>query len=320
MKYFNFKGFTSILILINILLFSSCFQKKYKNFEIIEENYASAISLMKFEICSDCSIDSIHGIDLKFQIDYPTITDNGLKKYGSNCNSLQICTFLLDRNKNKIKNNKSDSDTLSGDFVCEEYSTNSNSESRIQQFFPFNKDNVDAGINDFYFLIEAYPINKEKDTAMFSQKFIIKRLSTKPDFKVLIKLKLNHPIVNKYAINVDGFELDTTKFNPHSCDFALFGSGYPDPFWSISARGVYNYSSPSFKNILKYDSVYTSGNFYLSESDKILLYVSDWDSFSKNDALGSIYLKPSEISHNINNPTILAFDWVKNFRITAIKK
>ena len=160
MKYFNKRRLFYILPLLFIFVFSSCFQKKNKNFEIVEENYNSALSFMKFEMDYERCLDSIHGIELNFQIDYPTISDGGLKKYGTHCNSLQIITFLLDEKGAKIKINKSDTDSLLGDFVYKEYNTTSDFDDRINQFFPFYKNNIKAGLHDFYFLIEAYPTNR----------------------------------------------------------------------------------------------------------------------------------------------------------------
>ncbi|NVO02501.1 MAG: hypothetical protein HXX09_07330 [Bacteroidetes bacterium] len=322
MKHYILKAISFSFLIISLLLFSSCFKKNKNGIQIVEEKYNSPLSLTKFDINPEKIEDSIHGFDFSFKIDFPILSDEPLKKYGANCNTLQFIISIMDEKGNKIKANKSLYDSLCKPFVYEEYTMLDKYDKNIKLFFPYYKNNTLAGVHYFYFLIEAFPISREKDTAktMTFHTDIIKRLSSTPDMSVKIKFQLNHPEVNKYAIKVDGFELDDTKFDPHSCDVAIFGPGYPDPFWSIYAGQKYIYGSTVFKNILKYDSVYTSCDFYLSDKDKINLYVSDYDSFGRNDGLGFTVIKPNEISHDIKKPTILSFDWVKNFKITAIKK
>ena len=141
-----------------------------------------------------------------------------------------------------------------------------------------------------------------------------------------VKFQVEIPEIQQIMICSDTIKLqDDEEWSPQNMDFS-FRKGYPDIYWSIysPATGDEDYKHLYFSSeVMDYSYQYTRQDtvrfFHFEEPENLIITVSDYDTFNKDDFIGNWFGSFNELMSN-DEYKVLSFDHVSSFRIKAVNK
>lgn len=288
------------------------------NYKIISENYNSPLYFSDVYIDTAAFLDNIYGLMVQMKLDFPSL-EGKIEKNFNNANGYEVNINLLDKAGKPIKYLEDSIENDPAIFLKITKAKKTIQKAKYKFFFPYRKFKLPEGKQEIRIVIESYPINIPDDSTNLksAEPVNYKRVTAKPDISIQMAQPILMPKLHRLYLWANNIVLDTSKFNPHDCDFALFGPGYPDLTWAVWAGDRNIYTSPTYTNQLQIINPHTTPAFYVSSNDNILFEVYDFDTFSKNDLMGRFSCSPLTLSHSINKADFKVFDKVKKMRIAA---
>lgn len=298
---------------------AGCYDNNNKiNYTVIAESYNSPLFFSDVYIDTAAFSDDVFGLMMQMKLDYPML-EGKMEKNFNNANGYEVNVKFLDAKGLPIKYLEDSIDKDPEIFLKISKAKKTIQKASYKFFFPYRKFKLPAGKQDLRIVIESFAINIPDDSVnqRNAEPVHYKHVTAKPDIYMQIAQSIEMPKLFKVAIWSDDIVLDTSKFKPHDCDFALFGPGYPDLTWAVRVGDKNIYTSPTYTNQLCITEPHSTPGFYITSSDKIMVEVYDFDTFSRNDLMGKFVESPLLLSHNISKPDFKVFDKVKKMRIAA---
>jgi hypothetical protein len=172
---------------------------------------------------------------------------------------------------------------------------------------PFRKLELSPGIKPVDISLLVYPISFDKDSSRIETKHI-NRIATKALITQNYTATILAPALQLNTITVNSIKINTTQKAAGSYDFALGGTGFPDPYWQLWCGEELLYYSPFEKNTLTTKKSATSRSFYTCEKDVLSLRFLDYDKgpFNTDDLIEETKGTILELSNmkKVNGQTI----------------
>lgn len=167
----------------------------------------------------------------------------------------------------------------------------------LQIDVPFRKLELPAGPQTITLSLTAFPVSFIKDTGRIETRHI-ERIGSNSLFEKKYSAYLNTPALSLNTLTIADFKINTQNKAASSYDFALGGSGFPDPYWQVWCGKELLYYSPATKNALTVKTPYTSSAFYTSVKDVLTIHFLDYDKgpFNTDDPIERITGTCSEIN------------------------
>ncbi len=166
----------------------------------------------------------------------------------------------------------------------------------LQIDIPFRKLELPAGAETINLSLIAFPVSFVTDTNRRETKNI-ERIGSNPLFEQQYSAQIMAPALTLNQITIADYKINTQNKAASSYDFALGGSGFPDPYWQVWCGKELLYYSPSTKNSLTVKIPYTSSAFYTSAKDVLTVHFLDYDKgpFNTDNKIENITGTCSEI-------------------------
>lgn len=285
-------------------------------FEVVKEEHHGNFRFTNINVTLNTKENYLHGIKLDYTTDL-TIRNKQLKRgftdFGYPAYFVKIT--ILNKNGEAIFSRK-DYQGIKLPAPVEYQNTIEHLRNlKDNIFIPYSILNLTKGLQDIIIKIEGFPAVRDsvKNANGYGYKY---RLSNdKADAVTEIEVHYTQPLVIKGSLRVCRFCINPKKKDPHSFDYRVLGSGYPDLYWELFTGKDLIYTSPVEKNRITYDVCYNTPPFYFSEKDTIRLAFWDNDELSKPDYVGEWLGSPYELQKlGEKNPEI-AFDKVQECKI-----
>jgi hypothetical protein len=159
----------------------------------------------------------------------------------------------------------------------------------LQIDIPFRKLELPAGAQYVNLSLIAFPVSFVQDTNRIETRYI-ERIGSNPLFEQQYTAQLIAPALTLNQITIADYKINTQNKAASSYDFALGGSGYPDPYLQVWCGKELLYYSPTTKNSLTVKIPYTSTAFYTSAKDVLTIHFLDYDKgpFNTDDKIENI--------------------------------
>ena len=141
---------------------------------------------------------------------------------------------------------------------------------------PFRKLELQPGLKPVTISLLVYPISFDKDSSRIETKHI-NRIATKTLITQNYTSTIQAPELQLNTITINSIKINTSKKAAGSYDFALGGTGFPDPYWQLWCGEELLYYSPFEKNTLTTKEPATSRSFYTCKKDVLSLHFLDYD-------------------------------------------
>lgn len=141
---------------------------------------------------------------------------------------------------------------------------------------PYRKLELTAGLKPITISLVVYPVSFDKDSSRIETKHI-NRIGTNALITKTFTANIQAPQLQKNTITLNTISIHTSKKAAGSYDFALGGTGYPDPYWQLWCGEDLLFYSPFQKNTLTVNEPCTTHSFYTCKKDVLRLSVLDYD-------------------------------------------
>ncbi len=274
-------------------------------YEVISKESRHDHSLEDFILNTNVRNNATHGISIAFQVEHST----GLT---GRYRDIVFELTVQDESSKPLLRRSMAIDSLGSTLPCLETHCRYPLESKVSLFLPFYLLNVPAGENAIIMYIKGFPLSVGQDSA--SQE---KSAHSFKEPSIELKVRLNYIQQATFfsVLQVAGFEVNTSIVDPHSYDFRVMGTGYPDMYCDIFRGEEMLTSSPIIQNTIKYRARTTTPAFYWSENDSITVLVYDRDDLSKHDLMGEWHGSPNIFK----NGKTVDFDEIANFEAILLK-
>ena len=144
---------------------------------------------------------------------------------------------------------------------------------------------------EFFFPYRGLPVGSGSQQVLVRVQGFAQKRNQAPDARPSLTLHLAvgfvQPAVQRVQVLVESFALDTEKADPHSFDFRMAGSGYPDLSWRLFAGTEVVHTGRVAKNKTEYTFADATPVFYLSETDSGRLQFYEHAQLSDHDLLAT---------------------------------
>lgn len=285
-------------------------------FEVVKEEFTGNFRFTNINVTLDARDNYLVGIKLDYTTDL-TINNKQLKRgftdFGYPAYFVKIS--ILDKNGSPIFSRKNYQGIKN--IAPVEYKNTIDHLRNLNAtvFIPYSIPEISSGKQDIIIKIEGYPA--ELDTLKNKNGFgySYRKKTDKADAITKIRVHYQQPEVKKGSLKVCRFCINPKQKDPHSFDYRVLGSGYPDLYWELFTGKDIIYTSPIEKNRLAYDVCYNTPPFYFSEKDTIRLAFWDNDELSKPDYVGEWLGSPYALQKIGDKNPEVAFDKVQECKI-----
>lgn len=162
---------------------------------------------------------------------------------------------------------------------------------------PYRKLELPAGLKPVTLSLLVYPVSFDKDSSRIETRHI-SRIGTNPLITKTFTTTVQAPQLQKNTITLHSIKISTAKKAAGSYDFAMGGTGYPDPYWQMWCGQDLLFYSEFKKNTLTFAEASTTMPFYTCKHDVITLSVLDYDKgpFNSDDEIETIKGTIDELS------------------------
>ncbi len=151
---------------------------------------------------------------------------------------------------------------------------------------PFRKLELAPGLHKLTISFVVYPVKFTNDTNRAEAKHI-EHIGSNPLYTKSYTASVYTPVLKHNTITIKDVIISTKNKSASSYDFALGGTGLPDPYWQIWCGNELIYFSSPVKNSLKITQSQTSSTFYTAPKDIITIAFLDYDNgpFNSDDVI-----------------------------------
>jgi|GEM_PF-3066363 len=291
------------------------------SYEVVEEKVHTQILLDKFAIDTAVRELSSRGIQVRMRFDFTeefTVTDS-LEDY-------EVAVSFLQGGQ-VIKRDTFGEGELEKGLVQVKENRTIGIDRRFSFFFPEHSFHaLKQGVQDLELLVEGYAIylkpiyrNVELEDTIIQEIERVDRIRVGGyDVKKHVKFAYTIPPIYEGQLMLTSFALDENSMNPSDMDVRLFGSGYPDVFWSLRCGEMTYFASEVNRNSLQYSGDDTTSAFYFAPTDSISIVVWDWDNVGRHDLITGWWGKPDLLVEKDGEMKNLRFKKMKNMEIRAV--
>jgi len=154
---------------------------------------------------------------------------------------------------------------------------------------PFRKLELTPGQKPVTISLLVYPISFDNDSSRIETKHI-NRIGTNALVTKTYVANIQAPTLQLNTITIANIKINTAQKAAGSYDFALGGTGFPDPYWQLWCGEELLFYSPFQKNTLTVVEGCNSTSFYTCKKDILSVSFLDYDKgpFNTDDPIEKI--------------------------------